>query len=86
MGKVEGQDGGGRRRAGSIYMLNERGTGKSALVNSCDTMRNIILLLVEYVDGIDLAAHCGSCLMMEWLGVDCIAVKLPVLPPIAAFC
>jgi hypothetical protein len=26
MGEVEGQDGGGRRRAGSVYMLDERGT------------------------------------------------------------
>lgn len=26
------------------------------------------------------------CLVMELLGVDCIAVKLPVLPPIPAFC
>lgn len=25
MGEVEGQDGGGRGRAGSVYMLNERG-------------------------------------------------------------
>lgn len=85
MGKVEGQDGGGRRRAGSIYMLNERGARKNALVNSCVATWNIILLLVKYVDGIDLAAHGGSCLMMELLGVDCIAVKLPILPPIAAF-
>jgi len=86
MGKVEGQDGGGRGRAGSIYMFDDRGARKGGLVCFHDMVRNIILLLVIYVDGINLAAHGGSCLMMGSLGVDCIDVKLPVLPPIPAFC
>jgi hypothetical protein len=29
MGEVEGQDGGGRGRAGSIYMFDERGAGEA---------------------------------------------------------
>jgi hypothetical protein len=86
MGKVEGQDGGGRGRAGSIYMFDDRGARKNKLVNFQNASRDIILLLVIYIDGINLAAHGGCCLMMGSLGVDCIAMKLPVLPPTPAFC
>lgn len=77
MGKVEGQDGGGRGRAGSIYMFDEGGTGEDGLVWSCKPVRNIPLLLVIYVNGINLAAHDDCCLMMRLLlsvRVDCIAL------------
>lgn len=67
MGKVEGQDGGGRGRAGSIYMFDEGGTGEDGLVLSCEPVQNIPLLLVEYVNGINFTAHDDCCLMMRLL-------------------
>lgn len=67
-------------------MFNDRGARRRGLVRSPSIAKNDILLLVIYVDGINLAAHGVSCLAMGLIGVDGLAVKLSVLPPIPALC
>lgn len=68
MSLVEGQDGRGRGWACSVHMLDKRGARKTYQRYSTDLELNNSLLLVIYVDGINLAAHDGCCLRQK-LGV-----------------